>query len=156
MDRMSRADTVRVVNIAVISGPCLLLLRRALGDSLPGYWEIPGGGVEPAEPFEDAAARELEEETGIRGARLQEVHYHTGPAPAGFRRPLLELAVFLLEISPRPEVRIAPAEHSEYRWARPEELRELRMMELNRAMADRAWASRRGPEPTRARTLEPS
>jgi 8-oxo-dGTP diphosphatase len=42
-----------------------LLARRPTGKVYAGYWEFPGGKIEPGEPPERALARELREELGI-------------------------------------------------------------------------------------------
>ena len=43
----------------------VLVVRRALGQSLSGFWEFPGGKVEEGESVECALNREFEEELGI-------------------------------------------------------------------------------------------
>lgn len=42
-----------------------LLARRPAGKPYAGYWEFPGGKIEPGEPAPAALARELREELGI-------------------------------------------------------------------------------------------
>jgi 8-oxo-dGTP diphosphatase len=42
-----------------------LLTSRPAGKAYAGYWEFPGGKVEPGENIETALARELHEELGI-------------------------------------------------------------------------------------------
>jgi 8-oxo-dGTP diphosphatase len=135
---LTRSGTSRMVNVAVVAGPWILVLRRAETDSLPGCWEIPGGGVESGESFEEAARRELAEETGIEGANLREILHRTGPAPPGFRKSRLENACFLHAVRSKPPVRVDLTEHSAYRWVRGDELATLRMMELNRSLARQA------------------
>jgi len=56
------------VAAAVIERPdgTFLLACRPEGKPYPGYWEFPGGKIEPGEDPRTALGRELEEELGIR------------------------------------------------------------------------------------------
>ena len=55
------------VAAAVIERPdgTFLLAQRPEGKPYPGYWEFPGGKIEPGESARDALVRELREELGI-------------------------------------------------------------------------------------------
>ncbi len=61
------AATMTDVAVAVItrSDGAFLLARRPEGKPYAGYWEFPGGKVEPNESVRAALAREIKEELGI-------------------------------------------------------------------------------------------
>ncbi len=60
------AGIVRVAAAVVLRGDGqVLLAQRPAGKAYAGYWEFPGGKLEPGESPRDALARELREELGL-------------------------------------------------------------------------------------------
>jgi 8-oxo-dGTP diphosphatase len=57
----------RVAAVLLVDREGRLLLQRRTMDApaAPGKWSFPGGGIEPGEEPEEAARRELLEETGL-------------------------------------------------------------------------------------------
>jgi 8-oxo-dGTP diphosphatase len=53
------------VGVLLRPGGDFLLTTRPAGKVYAGYWEFPGGKLEPGETVEQALARELREELGI-------------------------------------------------------------------------------------------
>jgi type II secretory ATPase GspE/PulE/Tfp pilus assembly ATPase PilB-like protein/8-oxo-dGTP pyrophosphatase MutT (NUDIX family) len=96
----------------------VLTLQRALDTRCPGAWETVHGRIEPAEEPEEAALREVAEETGLGVERLYNVtvqpfylhHSHT-----------VELAVvFAAFVDPALPVKLG-AEHQQYEWVSSDE-----------------------------------
>jgi 8-oxo-dGTP diphosphatase len=111
------ADRFSVAGIAVEDGR-LFIARRLRGGDLGGKWEFPGGKVEPGETDGEALVREFEEEFGIP--------IKTGPflGAASFEHRGLCFTVRAYRIY-FPHQNFTLAEHSEWRWAGPEDIEKL-------------------------------
>ena len=66
--------TVDVVIFSMMEGQLKVLLIKRKNWPFEGMWAIPGGFVDMDESLEDAAARELHEETGVGGVYLEQFY----------------------------------------------------------------------------------
>ena len=63
------ADLPNAASVALVDGNRVLLIQRAR-EPYAGLWTLPGGRLERGETAEVGAARELNEELGIRASGL--------------------------------------------------------------------------------------
>jgi ADP-ribose pyrophosphatase len=89
--------------------------RYAAGEML---WELPAGRIDPGEAPEQGAARELEEEAGLRPERMETLSFFfTTPGFCDERMHVFRASA-LREVTARPE----SDERIELRWFTPDEL----------------------------------
>jgi len=91
----------------------LLLIRRAL-EPFQGHWALPGGFLDMNEDLEHCAARELEEETGVRGVYLEQL-YTFGRPERDPRERVVSVAYFALVPSERLALKAA-SDASDAAW----------------------------------------
>ncbi len=60
-----RPEVQVAVGVLLRADGAFLLTSRPVGKAYAGYWEFPGGKVEPGESIQQALCRELQEELGI-------------------------------------------------------------------------------------------
>ncbi len=101
-----------------------LLMKRADSKKMmPGKWEFPGGGIDEGETPEEAALRELEEETGLKA----EISGSGKPEVIDTEHGELRIFPFLVET--KAEEIVLSREHTERLWIRKEELENFETVE---------------------------
>lgn len=112
----------------------LLLLQRASNKLEPGRWGVPGGKLEKGETPEQAAARELSEETGISLERPSQVQY---VGVLYIRKPTVDYVYHLLrvQVDQMPDVCLSN-EHEGYKWASLKDLEEMPLMTGGKEMLE--------------------
>ena len=91
----------------------VLLVRRGI-PPFEGRWAIPGGFVLPNESLDDAARRELQEETGVEDVFLEQL-YTFGDPERDPRGRVITVAYYAL-VSPDRAPPLAGSDAAEARW----------------------------------------
>lgn len=105
-----------------------LIVRRSEYESFTGKWEFPGGIVED-EGLEDAALRELKEETGLEAEVVKTADSYVGEGNSG----LWTLHPVLLKVTDASEVELS-REHDQHSWTDLQKLDRLETMDQGRAV----------------------
>lgn len=119
---------VGVVDVFVIDpapdGWRVLILRRAEGTRCTGAWEVVHGRIEGEERPEEAAQREMREETGLIPARLYNVTCH----PFYLHRfGVVQVAVVFAAFADSTRALVLGPEHDAAEWVTLDEA-ELRLV----------------------------
>lgn len=100
------AVTVDVVIFTIRDRQLKLLLVRRAGQPYQGKWALPGGFVQMDESLDEAARRELEEETGVAGVYLEQL-YTFGRVDRDPRERVITVAYYALVPSDKLQLRAA-------------------------------------------------
>ena len=97
--------------------PRVLITRRRADTVYAGYWEFPGGKVEPGETPKDCAEREVREEVGltVRATHQLAIVEHT------YEHGTVRLNAWVCR-EPDPGAEARPLEVDDLRWCTLEEI----------------------------------
>lgn len=120
---------INVVGAVIVKDGAVLCAQRGPGKTLSGYWEFPGGKIEPHETARQALHREIEEELLCEVNVSREVC--TSEYDYGFGTVRLTTFIcHLIEGSPHL------TEHTNIQWLAPADMPQLNWAPVDRETVD--------------------
>ena len=114
-----------VCGVCVIDNQCLIACRDH--PLAPGFYEFPGGKVEPKESLEDALKREWKEECGI------DIHSIEFLADSIDTEQNVKLHCFICRADQKPTISVV---HSDYVWTTPDHIYDYPFFEADRELVE--------------------
>ena len=101
----------------------ILIIKRAENDNVfPGYWDFPGGKLEPGEDPIRGVEREVLEETGLRIRAIEAIWEKEMDIDAIYRGKFVVYTAELIS----GDIILSP-DHTEFKWATKEEILQLKV-----------------------------
>jgi 8-oxo-dGTP diphosphatase len=116
----------RRIAAAVVLRAGRVLVQTRAGGPWAGFWEFPGGGIEPGEDAAAAAVRECREELALEVRALETLQ------SLEWAYPSARVHVTFVECEAQGEPRAM--EGQQVRWASADELTALRLLPANAAL----------------------
>jgi 8-oxo-dGTP diphosphatase len=123
---VSPADVLAVAAAVVVHAGRVLVQTRPEGSHYAGYWEFPGGKLEPGEDTAECAVRECAEELGLAVTAGDELH-RVGWTYPGRSVDVTFVLCTAIEAEPDPQ----PCEGQQLRWADVDDLQALQFLPAN-------------------------
>jgi len=111
----------------------VLLGKRIKGKSLKGYWEFPGGKIEPNETPEEALFREFQEELGVEIGRSKKME------PVGYQYDHYDVLLMpfkIIDYVGHP----SGLEGQELIWCAIDQLKEIEILPANWSLVEKLAA----------------
>jgi len=108
----------------------ILITKRRKNQFMPNYWELPGGKIETGEDEEDALARELQEELGIKTLRISLKHVMTHH----YKDKTVNLSIYNVESY---KGNVAGTEGQDVRWCNLQNLSNYKLLPTMRIIINR-------------------
>ncbi len=110
---------IRVCAAIFEQGGLIMSARRKKGSHLAGFWEFPGGKIEPGETPEACLVRELEEEFGI----IAEVGMFIGESIFDYGTKIIQLLAYKITSFTGE---LQPVDHDSIQWLSLNELDDVK------------------------------
>ena len=122
--------TVHVVAGVIFDNKKLLACQRPADKEAAGFWEFPGGKVEPGETLEQALTRELREELSLQVMVLDEMYR------LEIDRPEKVLVLHFLWAFKRAGSEPIACENQQFRWLVPEAINSVEWLPSDQEFVD--------------------
>jgi 8-oxo-dGTP diphosphatase len=137
-----RHDRVRQIRVGAAvmirpsaGGPEILLAQRPPGEALAGFWEFPGGKLEPGETALHAVVREVREELGVDVEAIELMAEETHLYPHG-----LQVVLSFVRCTPPTGV-LQSLDGQAFRWVLLADVDPDELLEADRPFIRRLIAS---------------